>query len=55
MLNLAVSSWVGDCGPIHTDVMMVVEVQELLASELCVVVGDDGIGDPKAVDNVGEE
>jgi len=35
--------------------MLIVEVQELFAGELSVVVGDDDIGDPKLVDDVGEE
>jgi len=35
--------------------MPVVEVQELFAGELGAVVGDDDIGDPKPVDDVGEE
>jgi len=37
------------------DVMPVIEVQELFASELGVVVGDDDVGYPKPVDDVGEE
>ena len=39
----------------HTDVMPITEVQELLASELCAVVGDDDVGYPKSVDYVSEE
>jgi hypothetical protein len=43
-------------GPVHTDVVVLAEVQELPASELSVVVGDDGVfWDPKAMDDVGEE
>jgi len=45
----------GHCGPVHTDVMLIVEVQELLARELSAVVGDDDVGDPKPVNDVGEE
>jgi len=37
------------------DVMPIAEVQELFASDLSAVVGDDDIGDPKPVDDVGEE
>ena len=33
----------------------VAEVQELFAGELSAVVGDDDIGNPKPVDDVGEE
>jgi hypothetical protein len=41
--------------PVHTDVVVLAEAQELPASELGVVVGDDGVRDPKAMDDVGEE
>ena len=42
-------------GPVHPDVVVLAEVQELSASELGAVVGDDGVRDPKAMDDVGEE
>jgi hypothetical protein len=42
-------------GPVHPDVVVLAEVQELSASELGVVVGDDGVRDLKAMDDVGEE
>jgi hypothetical protein len=35
--------------------MVLAEVQELLPSELGAIVGDDGVQDPKAMDDVGEE
>ena len=35
--------------------MLIAEVQELFAGELRAVVGDDDIGNPKPVDDVGEE
>jgi len=35
--------------------MLVAEVQELFAGELSAVVSDDDVGDPKPVDDVGEE
>jgi len=35
--------------------MLIAEVQELLASELSAVVSDDDVGNPKSVDDVGEE
>ena len=35
--------------------MPITEVQELFASELCAIVGDDDIGYPKPVDYVGDE
>jgi hypothetical protein len=34
-------------GPVHPDVVILAEVQELPAGELGVVVGDDGFRDPK--------
>jgi hypothetical protein len=37
------------------DVVVLAEVQELLASVLGAIVGDDGVRDPKAMDDVGEE
>jgi len=37
------------------DVMPVTVVQEIFAGELSAVVGDDNVGDPKPVDDVGEE
>ena len=37
------------------DVVVVVEHQEFFAGELCPIVGDDGVRDPKPVDNVSEE
>jgi hypothetical protein len=41
-------------GPVHPDVVVLEEVQELSASELGAVVGDDGVQDPKAMDDVGK-
>ena len=37
------------------DVVFIVELEELLSRELCVVVRDDGVQDPKAMDDVKEE
>jgi hypothetical protein len=37
------------------DVMVVAEIQKLFASKLGVIVRDDAIGNPKAMDDVGEE
>jgi hypothetical protein len=44
-----------DTRPIHTDVELVAELQELLAGELRPVVGDDRIRHPEPVDDVGEK
>jgi hypothetical protein len=42
-------------GPVHTDVVVLAEVQELLPSELRAIVGDYGVWDPKAMDDICEE
>jgi hypothetical protein len=41
--------------PEHTDVMVVVEINKLFIGKLGVVVRDDAVGNPKAVDDVSEE
>jgi hypothetical protein len=41
--------------PEHTDVMVIAEIQELLARELGAVVRDDAVRNPKVIDDVGEE
>ena len=41
--------------PGHTDVVVVAECQEFLASELCPIVGDDGVWNPEPMDDVSEE
>jgi hypothetical protein len=46
---------VGYVGLVHPDVVVLAEVQELSASELGAVVSDDGVRDPEAMDDVGEE
>jgi hypothetical protein len=42
-------------GLVHPDVVVLAEVQELLARELGAIVSDDGVRDPEAMDDVGEE
>ena len=37
------------------DVVVIAERQELVAGELCPIVGDDGIWNPKPVDDISEE
>ena len=54
-LYLPIRHGVSYDGPVHPDVVVLAEVQELSASELGAVVGDDGVRDPKAMDDVGEE
>jgi hypothetical protein len=41
--------------PEHTDVMVVTEIQKLFAGKLGVVVRDDAVRNPKAVDDVGKK
>jgi hypothetical protein len=41
--------------PEHTDVMVVAEIQKLFVSKLGVVVHDDAVRNPKAVDDVGKK
>jgi hypothetical protein len=42
-------------GPVHTNVVVLAEVQELFPSELRAIVGDDGIWDSKAMDDICKE
>jgi hypothetical protein len=55
MLYLPIRHGVGYGGLVHPDVVVLTEVQELPASELGAIIGDDGVRDPKAMDDVGEE
>jgi hypothetical protein len=54
-LYLPIRHGVSYVGPVHPDVVVLGEVQELSASEQGAVVGDDGVRDPEAMDDVGEE
>jgi hypothetical protein len=42
-------------GLVHSDVVVLTEVQKLFSGELRAIVGDDGVRDPKAMDDVCEE
>jgi hypothetical protein len=44
--------WVADRGPVHPDVVIIAEIQELLPGELGAVVSDDGVRDPEMENNV---
>jgi hypothetical protein len=55
MLHLPIRHGVSYGGPVDTDVVVLAEVQELLPSELRAIVGDVGVRDPKAMDDVCEE
>jgi hypothetical protein len=41
--------------PIHADMVIIVEIKKLFASELCAVVGNNGVWDPKAMNNIGKK
>jgi hypothetical protein len=47
MFYLPIRHGVSHGGAVHPDVVILAEVQELSAGELGVVVGDDGVRDPK--------
>jgi hypothetical protein len=53
--DLSICPWVHHGCPIYTYVVIVAEVKELFASELCTIDGDDGVWDPKAMDNISKE
>jgi hypothetical protein len=55
MFYLAICFWMSYGRPEHMDVMVVVEIQKLFAGKLGVVVRDDAVRNPKAMDDVGEE
>jgi hypothetical protein len=55
VLDLPVCTWLGDCGAIHTDVIVVKEIQEFFSAELSDVVGDDRVRDPTTENNVLDE
>jgi hypothetical protein len=41
--------------PVHADVVVAAEVQELIYYKLGVVICDNGVGDPEAMDDVSKE
>ena len=51
-LNLTVSAWMSDRGPIDPDVVSITKVQELLPGEVSPVVGDDTVRNAEPVDDV---
>ena len=55
MLYLAVGPWVSYGRPGHTDVVDVVERQELVVGELRPIVSDDGVRNPEPMDDISEE
>ena len=55
MLDLIVHAGVRHGGPIDVDVVFIVESEELLLGELCVIVHDNGVWDSKVMDDIKEE
>ena len=55
MLHLPICAGVHHGGPIDVDVVFIAESEELLSSELCAIVRDNGVWDSKAMDDVTEE
>ena len=55
MLDLPVRVGVRHGGQIDMDVVFIVQSEELLSSEFRTIVHDDGVRDPKAMDDVKEE
>jgi hypothetical protein len=51
-LNLPIGTWVPNRRPVDPDPVSVGEVQELLAYDVDLVVGDDGVGDTEPIDDV---
>ena len=55
MFYLVVCPRVSYDRPDHTDVVVVAERQELVVSELCPIVSDDGVWNPEPMDDISEE
>ena len=55
MLDLPIRARVRYGGLVDTDVIFIVELEELLSYELLAIVCDDAVRDPKAMDDVEEE
>jgi hypothetical protein len=53
--HLTIGLWMRNCRPVHVDVVLVAELQEFPACKLGPIIGDDGVGHPEPVDDVGEE
>jgi hypothetical protein len=52
--NLPIRLREGNGRPVHTDVVVIAEVEEFLPRKLGAVVGDDRVGYAKAINDVGE-
>jgi hypothetical protein len=54
-LNLPVRPGVCHSYPIHADMVIIIETEELFTGELRAIVGDDGVWDLEAMNNAGKE
>ena len=54
-LDLTVSTWMSDRGPVDPDAVSITEVLELLPGEVSPVVSDDTVRNTESVDDVEEE
>jgi hypothetical protein len=45
----------GDRGPVQTDVIVVIEIQEFFSGELSDIIGNDRVRDPKMKNDVLDE
>jgi hypothetical protein len=55
VLNLPIRPGVCHDCLIHTDMVIITETKKLLAGELRAVVDENGVWDPRAMNNVGKE
>jgi hypothetical protein len=55
MLDLPICAWVDNHGPVHPDIIIIIEIQEIFPDELGVIVGDDVVRDPKMKNDVLDE
>jgi hypothetical protein len=53
-LDLSIRLWVGNNRPVHTDVIVIAEVEEFRPRELGAIVGDDHVGYAEEVNDVSE-
>ena len=55
MLDLTISTWMSDRGPVDPDAVSITEVQELLPDEVSPVVSDDTVRNAEPVVDVEEK
>jgi hypothetical protein len=55
VLDLPIHPGVCHGCPIHKDMVIIAEIQKLFAGELCTVVGDNGVWDPEAMNNISKK